>query len=435
MARKFEDNEISVQITDAEHCTKDICVEIAPDRFKSERERVLREMIKEVALPGFRKGKVPADVVEKRFSEEIHSEAIKSLLPLAYEHVVTSQGLEPIADPHFHDVKAEEGRPVSFRIHIEVVPNLAIGDYRGIKVEKNEVAVTEEEIDEVVKSLQQRAADYEKVERPAAAGDVVVLDFGPVAGDGTVDEAKRVKSYPVQLGAGQIFPEFEQAVTGKALEETGSVEIQYPLDYKPERLAGRKVGYKFVVREVRERKVPEVNDAFAEKVDSRFKTLNDLRADVRVRLTGEKEKEEERRREERAVDLILDRNAFDVPGSMRDRFKEELVKEDEERRRAVGVGPEEDEERKKQIAELFDRVAVRNIKRYFLFEHIAEKERIEVTSAEVDAELQKIAEESGESLEEIKKVLQEDRDRLSNLKHRIFERKIFEIILGRAEAA
>lgn len=435
MARKFEDNEITVQISDAEHCSKDVCVEIAHDRFKSEKERLLREMIKEVSLPGFRKGKVPADVVEKRFSEEIQSEAIKSLLPLAYEHVVTSEGLEPISDPHFDDIKAEEGHPVTFRIHIEVVPNLAIGDYRGIKVEKTEVSVKDEEIDEVVKSLQQRAADYEKVERPAAAGDVVVLDFGPVASDGTVDEAKRVKSYPVQLGAGQIFPEFEQAVTGKAPEETGSVEIQYPLDYKPERLAGRKVAYKFVVREVRERKVPEVNDALASKIDSRFKTIADLRADVRVRLIGEKEKEEERRREERAVDLILDRNPFDVPRSMRDRFKEELAKEDEERRRAVGVGPEENEERKKQIAELFDRVAVRNIKRYFLFEHIAEKERIEVTNAEVDAKLQKMAEESGEPLEEIKKVVQEDRDRLSNLKHRIFERKIFEIILGRAEAA
>ena len=435
MAKRFEDNEITVQINDAEHCMKDVCVEIAPDRFKSEKERVLREMIKEVALPGFRKGKVPPDVVEKRFSEEIHSEAIKSLLPLAYEHVVTSEGLEPISDPHFHDVKAEEGRPVTFRIHIEVVPNLAIADYRGVKVDKGEVSVTEEEIDEVVKSLQQRAADYEKVERAAAAGDVVVLDFGPVAADGTVDEAKRVKSYPVQLGSGQIFPEFEQAVTGKAQEETGSVEIQYPPDYKPERLAGRKVAYKFVVREVRERRVPEVNDAFAAKIDSRFKTIPDLRADVRVRLTGEKEKEEERRREERAVDLILERNPFDVPASMRERFKEELAKEDAERRRAVGVGPEEDEERKKQIAELFERVATRNIKRYFLFEHIAEKERIEVASAEVDAELQKIAEESGEPFEEIKKVVKEDRDRMSNLRHRIFERKIFQIILGGAEAA
>jgi trigger factor len=434
MAKRFEDHEITVQITDAEHCTKDVCIEIAPDRFKSEKERVLRDMAKEVSMPGFRKGKVPQDVVERRFAEEIHSEAIKSLLPLAYEHVVASTGLEPISDPHFHDVKAEEGRPVTFTIHFEVAPRLAISDYRGIKVEKTEPSVTDEEIDEVVKSLQQRAADYEKVERAAAAGDIAVLDFGPVGLDGAVDEAKRVKSYPVQLGSGQIFPEFEQGVTGKKAEDTGTVEIQYPADYEPERLAGRKVAYKFVVREVRERRVPELGDAFAAKIDGRFKTMADLRADVRQRLIEEKEKEEERRRQERAVDLVLERNRFDIPASMVARFKEELAKEDEERRRAVGVGPEEDEERKKQISELFDRVATRNIKRYFLFEHIAEKERVDVTSAEIDAELEKIAADSGEPLEEIKKVVKGDRERMSNLRHRIFERKIFEIILGTAGA-
>jgi trigger factor len=435
MARKFEEGEINVQVAGGEGCSKDICVEITLERFRDEKSEVLTEMVKEVALPGFRKGKVPPDVVERRFADEIHAEAVKSILPLAYEHAVVSEGLEPLGDPKFHDVKAEADKPLSFRVSIEVAPKLAIEDYRGIALEKEEVAVTDEEVEEVVKSLQQRSADYTKVDRAAAANDVVVLDFGPVGKDGAVNEKKRVKDYPVQLGAGQIFPEFETAIVGKSAGETGRVEIVYPKEYEPERLAGRTVLYEFAVREIRERTLPELDDGLAAKIDPKFKSMADLRADVRERLRDEKEREELRRREERAVDVILERNPFDVPASMRERFKEELRHEDEHRRESMGVGPEEDEERKKQIDELFTRIALRNIKRYFLFEHIAEREGISVSDGDVEEDLRRIAGESGEAVEEIKKIVMKDRNRLSNLKHRIFERKVFGIILGGPGAA
>jgi trigger factor len=430
MAKKFQENEISVQVSGGEGCTKDICVEIALERFRDEKSAVLREMIKEIALPGFRKGKVPPDVVEKRFADEIHAEAIKSILPLAYEHLVASEGLEPLGDPRFHDIQAETDKPLTFRVSIEVAPKLEIRDYRGVSVEREAVDVTDEEIEEVVRNLQQRSADYTTVGRPAAAGDLVVLDFGPVGKDGAVNEKKRVTNYPVQLGAGQIFAEFEQAITGKGAGEQGRVEIAYPKDYEPARLAGRTVLYDFAVREVRERKLPELNDELAGKIDSKFKSMADLRADVRERLRAEKEREALRRRQERAVDVILERNPFDVPVSMRERFEAELRREDEQRRESMGAGPEQDEERKKQIDQLFKRIAIRNIKRYFLFEHIAEREGISVSDAEIQGELQRIADESGESVEEIRKIVMKDRDKLSNLTHRIFEKKIFEVILG-----
>ena len=206
MARRFQEGEISVQVSAADGCMKDICVEIAHARFRDEKAEVLGEMMKEIVLPGFRKGKVPRDIIERRFADEIHAEAIKSILPLAYEHLVASEGFEPLGDPKFGDIKAEADMPLTFQVSVEVAPKLDIGEYRGISVAKEEVAVTDEEIEEVIKSLQQRSADYTKVDRAAAAGDVVVLDFGPVGKDGAVKEKKRVRNYPVQLGAGQIFP-------------------------------------------------------------------------------------------------------------------------------------------------------------------------------------------------------------------------------------
>ena len=432
MEKKFLEGEIRIQVAEDKGCRRVISVEITPERFKGERSRVLKEMVKEVALPGFRKGKVPVDIVEKRFGDEIRAEAIRSILPLAYEHVIVENGLEPLGDPEFRDVKVVGDDPLSFTVCVEVLPRFEIEEYRNIKVQAEEPVVTDEEVEEVIKNLQERSADFLKVDRPAATGDVVTLDFTPIGSDGTVDVKSRVSNYPVELGTGQIFPAFEEAIAGKRVGESGKVDVDYPADYKPERLAAKKIGYEYTVNDVREKQIPPLNDEFAAKVDARFKTLAELREDVRARLIDEKVKEERRKREERAIDLIIERNQFDIPRTMQDRFKKELAAEDERRREASGVGKEENEEKLKQIDEFFDRVALRNIKRYFVMERIAEKEGIDVSEAEVDGEFQQIADENGRQVEDVKKLFMKDHERIANLKSRLRERKIFEIILGAA---
>ena len=160
MEKKFLEGEIRVQVAEEKGCRKVISVEITPERFKGERSRVLKEMVKEVALPGFRKGKVPVDIVEKRFSDEIRSEAIRSILPLAYEHVIVENGLEPVGDPEFRDVKALGDDPLSFTVCVEVFPRFEIGEYRGIKVEGEEPVVTDEEVEEVIGNLQERVGRF-----------------------------------------------------------------------------------------------------------------------------------------------------------------------------------------------------------------------------------------------------------------------------------
>jgi len=432
MDRKFLEGEINVRVPEDKSCQRAISVEITPERFKGERDRVLKEMVKEVALPGFRKGKVPVDVVRRRFADEIKAEAIRSILPQAYEHVVVEHGLEPVGDPEFRDVNAADDSPLSFTLCVEVFPRFEIESYREIKLERKAVTVTDEDVEEVMKNLQERSADFLKVDRPAMTGDVVTLDFTPIASDGTVDIKARVNNYPVELGSGQIFPAFEEAIAGRRAGESGKVKVDYPNDYKPERLAGTTIEYEFAVNDIREKKVPSMDDAFAAKVDARFKTLIELREDVRLRLVAEKEREERRQREERAIDLIIERNPFDIPKSMQERFKKELQSEDAHRREMAGVGGEQDEEKRKQIDELFDRIALRNIKRYFVMERIAEKEGIDVSEADVDRELQEIADENGRPVEDIKKLFIKDRDRIANLKSRLRERKILEIILGAA---
>jgi trigger factor len=430
MERKLLENDIRVQVSDGGSCRKVVSVEIARERFEDEKAHVLGEMAKEVSVPGFRKGKVPAEIVERRFADEIRSEALRSILPLAFRHVVNAHDLDPIGDPEFHDVKLEEDKPLTFELRVEVMPKMEISDYRGVAVPAEEILVGDEEVDAVLQNLRERSADLVPVDRAGASGDVLTIEYAPVGADGSIKEKRRTKDFPVQLGAGRIFPAFEEALAGKKAGETGRVDIAYPADFEPKNMAGRTVTYEFVVNEVRERRLPELDDALAARIDERFATLAALREDVRSRLAGEKEKEARRRREEKAVDLIIERNPFDIPASMRERFKKELYAEDDERRTAVGMGPEEDEGRRAQMEEFFDRVAERNIKRYFIMDYVADKEGVEVSAQEIDGELAAVAAESGRPVEELRKYLDRDPDRLAHLRARLRERKLFSIILG-----
>ncbi|MDD3643387.1 MAG: trigger factor, partial [Candidatus Krumholzibacteria bacterium] len=341
--------------------------------------------------------------------------------------------LQPIGDPIFRDVKAGGDEPLRFTVDIEVEPVIELSSYRGIDVGRREPTVEDEEVERVLESIREREASYEPVERGAGVEDVVVLDYAPLGEDGAPDEQRRVAGYPVQLGAGQLFPAFEEAIAGLAAGQTGRAAIDYPGDYQPEHLAGKRIEYLFTVKEVREKRIPALDDALASKVDEKFTTLDELRGDIRERLREEKEREERRRREEEAVDRILDANPFDIPGTMIERYRAELHREDERRREAAGVEPEQDEQRRKEIDELFERIARRNIKRFFLIDRIADLEKIAVAESELKEEIDRIAAGSGRPREEAEAFFAPGSDHRRNLRGRIRERKVMEILLGEGE--
>ncbi len=422
---------INVEVTEGGDCRRTISIEVEPGLLEDEKTRVLAGMAKDITLPGFRKGKAPKDSIRRRFAEEIHTEAVKSLLPDAYAHAVSLENLRPIGDPLFRDISVEDDEPLKFRVEVEVEPVIDLEGYRDVKVDTEEILVDEEEIDRVLESLRERHADFEPVEREAATSDVVVLDYIPSGDDGELDESKKIEDYPVQLGAGQLFPEFEEAVIGKKRGEEGSAEISYPDDYKPEQLAGETVTYRFTVKDVKEKRLPGIDDAFAAKVDEKFTSLGELREDIGSRMKEEKKEEARRKMEEAAIDSILDSNPFEVPGTMIDRYKGELEKEDEKRRNMAGVGVEEDEEKKKEIDALFERIARRSIKRFFLIDRIAGLEDIKVTDAHVEAEIEQLAVGSGSPVDEIRPYFEKGGEQRRNLMSRIRERRVFDLILGR----
>lgn len=430
MQEKLTESDITINITEEPACRKVVTVEVERQRFLDEKERVAGSIAKQAAIPGFRKGKAPKEVIHRRYAETIHTEALKSILPLAYDKVLATGKIRPLGEPIFSDIEANENEPLRFTVQVETVPEIEIDDYRGLDIPAEPVEVEPKEIDDVLANVRERNAEYVDIERPAAGGDVVVMDYAPVGLDDKADEEKKVTEFPVELGAGQLMEEFELALTGAVKGKSGRVEIAYPDDYTPEHLAGKKVPYEFTVQAVKEKKLPALDDEFAKTVDEKFDTIDALRLDVEQRLRSEKERSAVRARREKAIDRLLEKHPFEVPRSMVERFKGELLEQENRRREAAGVGPEEDEERKQQMDEILERIATRNIMRFFLIDHVVKKEEITVGKEDLEREYERIAAENDRDVDEVRKAISADRENINRMQNHLIEEKVFEILLG-----
>ncbi|MBU8920277.1 MAG: trigger factor, partial [Bacteroidales bacterium] len=353
--------------------------------------------------------------------------------PMAYGHALQTKEIHPFGEPVFRDINDEKDKPLSFKVDVEIAPVVELKEYKGLAGKMDKTEVTDEEVEKVLENLREREVQYEEVEREATTADMVVISYAPIGEDGQVDEEKRIKDYPVQLGAGQLFPEFELAIVGKKAGEDGDVAIDYPEDYKPERLAGINVKYSFTLKEVKEKKLPEIDDEFVNKLDESLGGVDGLKTDINKRLLEEKERDARRKLEEETIDKVIEKNPFEVPLSMVLRFKKELESEDEKRRQAAGVGPEEDEEKKKEIDEFFDKISRRNIKRFFLVDHIAKAEEISIGDEDMDKEIERLAEEGKRPIDEVKKVIAKGSDNYNNLKGRLREKMVFEALLKKKD--
>ncbi len=423
-------NEFVTSISEEEGCRKTLSIEVSADRFEKEKDRVAKDLRKSVSLPGFRKGRVPYEIVRRRFDEEIKTEAIKSVIPEAYQYAVEKWKLKPVGDPVFREIDDSDGESLKFEVEIEVMPEFELENYKELDIAEEEISVSDEEIDSVIDRLREQQATLEKVSRPAKESDIVVIDYVPLDEDDNVQEDKLVKDYAIQLGNQEVFAVFEEAILGKSVGESDVVEINYPDDYKPEHLAGKKIKYRFTLKEVKEKVLPPLDEDFVKKVNPEFKTVEELREDIRNSMLEEKSKEAERKRRSDAIDKIISSNDFDVPRSMVEFYKKKLYEEDERRRRSMGLGPEEDEEKRRQLDEIFENLAEKEIKRYFIIEKVAEQENVQVTDEDVEKEIESFIAKSPASEKEIRAYFKKGSDNYSRLKDTIKERKVFDIILG-----
>jgi trigger factor len=314
-------------------------VGIEPDTVEKRVERAARQLAGDMRVPGFRKGKVPAELVIQRVGREaVVEQALRDSLAEWYERALLDTGITPVGDPQLNvGSLPEAGEELSFSIEVAVRPAAKLGEYEGLEVGRVEPEVPDDAVQAELDRLREGFAALNPVERPAAAGDVVVIDYSGTV-DGGPFEGSEATDLTVELGAQGLLPEFDEALTGASPGAEVTVEVQFPDDHQPESLAGKQAGFAVTVKEVREKQLPHLDDDFASEA-SEFETLDELREEIRSRIAEALEHRAEDDFRAAAVDAAADNATIDLPKELVHARAHEMWERLERSLSARGIDP------------------------------------------------------------------------------------------------
>ena len=360
-------------------------------------------------VQGFRTGKAPRRVIENTYGKDVfYDEAINNCYYVYFEDIVVKEKLEPVGMPNL-DVEKLDDTGVTLVVTTAVYPEVKLGDYKGINVEKEAVKVTASEVNGAIKDMQEKSSRLVKVDRPAKNGDTVTIDFVGKK-DGVAFDGGAGKNYELKLGSGTFIPGFEEALVGIKQGEEKVIDVTFPAEYPAENLAGKPCTFDITCHEVREKVLPELNDEFAQNV-SEFDTLEDYKKSVKKDLLAKKEREAEQSAQEKLLQTICDNATVDIPQAMIDEQVDDFVKSFEQRLQAQGLNLKDYlAYTNSNLADLKNsrqEDAKKTVKTRLVLEAIIKAENINVTKEDVDAEIEKQAGFSGITVDEFKKSVNE----------------------------
>jgi trigger factor len=379
--------EVSTTVTELDSSRVRVDAEVESEAVERELRRAAEALGRDLKIPGFRKGRVPAPVVLQRLGRAaVFEEAVRDALPEWYEDAVGDAGLSPVGRPKLDlNDMPERGSALSFSFEVGVVPSATLGEYRGLEVGRPTVEVSAEEVDAELERLRETQASLENVDRAAQTGDFVVLDFvGSV--DGEPFEGGDARGQLLELGAGRLVPGFEEQLVGAAAEEAREVRVTFPEDYRAEHLAGREATFAVQVREVKEKRLPELDDDFAAEAGG-FDSLEELRADVEVRLREARDQAVEQEYRGAVVDAVVAASKVEIPPELVHAKAHEMWHNTARRLQAQGIDParylEATGQTEEAVAGEAEPEAERALGRESVLAAVVEAEGIEVSDDEL----------------------------------------------------
>ena len=403
----------------SEGVERHIQVSVPAEAVKDAEEKAARRYASTVRLPGFRPGKAPATVVRKKFGEAIRQEALESLVREAYQEFVDKESIKVAAQPHVHDLKFEEGKPLTFELHLEVRPTIVLARTNGFRIERPRIEVTDDQLNQQLEQIRDEKATWTPVNEKPQPGDMVNVAISTGTATG---ESGEPKSYPLVLGAGQAIAGIEELIMTAAPGETVERPVRWPDDFPDESQRGQSKTVRITLNEVKRKSAPPLDDALAREVGD-FESLEALRTAVRSDLQRHAEQDADVSVRQQLIDNIISANAFDVPKSWVQQFVQNYAE-------AYQIP----EDQREQFAGEFRSMAERQIRRDLVIETIAEKEGLTATEKELDARISEMAEKRGANPGQIYAQLEKS-GRLKEMERSITEDKVFKWLLGRNDVS
>ena len=424
----------TVSIEDAGPCKKKIKVEVPAEKVAAEIDKTYKDLLKDMEVPGFRKGHVPRSVAERRFGERVSEEVQSGLISRALGEIMEEQKLEPIGEPAIDDIKFDPKEPLTYVATINLQPDVKFDDYKGISLERKVSAVTDEDIEKQIDLLRRRGATHTPVERGAKAGDLASMDF-TIECDGK--GLRDIKDAQLIIHGESLFGlnvgPLEKLLGGKKNGETAEATAVLPDNFREEEYRGKDAVLKITVKEIKEEQLPEVNDEWAKSLD--YDNLDELREETGKNLKKHNEGLADIGLHNQVRDYLVEKADFELP--------EDLVKTQVEayfRRKRLdmeegGMEPAQIEQELQKLRKTEDKTeedARKMLKGYFMFKHIADKEKVYVTEEEIARQIAGIAARYGRSPQEMA-ALYEKTGLIGELRVDMREKKTIDFIIKNAE--
>lgn len=430
---------VVVSVEDAGVCRKRVKIEVPGPAVEAENRRVAQEYRKAAKIPGFRKGKVPLSVVQKRFEEEIRKEVIDRLVPRYWHQAEAESGLDPLMPPTVEQVDFESGENMTFDAMVEVRPEIELKNIDSFDLPAPATPASDKEVDEAVEELRRGVAEWVDADRPAARGDLVVGKI-ELLGDDTAGEAQPPQPVSFEVGDQNVWEELTLAVTGQSAGSSAEFERSEPVPLAPGETplegaatAEERRKYRIEIEAVRERDLPEVDDEFAAKVGD-FETVAAMREALVERLSARKAQESRRQRERAVLDQLRDRHPLELPEGVVNRETENMLRSYAENLARQGIDPEKADIDWQQLFEQTRPQGAREVQARLLLDAAVEKLGIEVSEDEFETSLATLAKLQGKSTPSVRQAL--DRaGRLGELRTQIARDKVIKRFLGEEVAA
>ena len=403
---------MSLQVEKLEKNMAKLTIEVSAQELEAAIQSAYQKNKSRISVPGFRKGKVPRQMIEKMYGKEIfYEDAANALIPGAYDKAMEECEESIVSSPKIEVVQIEAGKPFIFTAEVALKPEVKLGKYKGVKVDKEVITVTEEEVAaEIEKERENNARTIEVEGRAVEDGDIATIDFEGFV-DGVAFEGGKGENYPLTIGSGSFIPGFEEQLIGKNKDEEVDVNVTFPEDYHAEELKGKEALFKVTVNEVKTKELPEVDDEFAAEV-SEFETLAEYKEDIRKKLTEKKEKEARNAKEEAVITAIIEDSAMEIPDAMLETQQRQIVDEFTQRLQMQGISLEQyfqftglDAEK---MLEQAKPQADRRIKSRLVLEAIVAAEKITVSDEDYEKEIERMAEVYNMEKDKVREMLGEN---------------------------
>ena len=405
---------MDIEIEEIDSCNKKIKFVIPHKKYKQEVDKYYQKLGREVKVPGFRKGKVPASLLEKQFGPEVKKEVLSNLISDEVNKAIIEKDLRAIGQPNLLEVNAEEGTDISVSASLEVLPSVDINDYSNLKLEMKIPKITDEDVDQTLEAFRQRKAKTVSItDRPVQEKDLIKIDFTSMLGDKPF-EGGAAKDQVIQVGGGQLIEGLDKGMIGMEIGGNRDIKVQVPEDYHNEEIAGKDVDFSISLKGIQVQKLPELNDEFARELDpeKKYESLEDMKTKIKMELEDYERKEALKVTKKKLAEKLTEQNPVDLPeGLIKEQVKfmsdQEKKKQGKEAKHAHGHDHEHDhdEEVTPELIAKFKEPAVKALQAELILDQLSRDLELEVTPEELDQELQNMAQllGGGSSLPQMKK--------------------------------